>query len=233
MILAGIALILFASLPVWKKLRGGIPDAEERKKVKTLPQILKIKGVKLILPAFFALCAIEATTMLWAATYLVVHRGISEEIAARYGALFFWGIMIGRFLGGFIADKMGDRKMIRGSAVMIFAAIALILLPLEADIVTLSGLVLLGLGSATVYPSIIHATPANFGAENAQAVIGVQMAGAYTGTTLMPLLFGAISSVAGIRIYPVFILIFAVLLLVMTELLNKYVDKRDRSEVNA
>ena len=230
MIQVGIAIILFASLPLWKKLKGGIPDTEERKKVQTLPQILRIKGVKLILPAFLAYCAIEATTMLWASTYLFMHRGMPEEAAARYGALFFWGIMSGRFLGGFIADKVGDRRMIRVSIAMIFVAIFMLLIPFEADAVSLVGLVTLGLGCATVFPSIIHSTPANFGAENAQSIIGVQMASAYTGTTFMPFLMGIISPITGIGFYPVFILIFAVVLLIMTELLNRCVDKKRKDE---
>jgi len=233
MIQVAIVIILFASLPIWRKLKGGIPAAEESEKVLTLSQVLKIKGVKLVLPAFFAYCAVEATTMHWASTYLFLHRGIPEERAARYGALFFWGLTVGRFLGGGIADKMGDRKMIRGSTVIIFAGIFMLLLPFEADMVSLIGLVVLGLGTATVFPSIIHSAQANFGKENAQAVIGVQMAGAYAGITLMPLLLGIISPITGMGVYPVFMLIFAVIFVILIELLNKCVDKERRKKANA
>jgi len=225
MIQVVMAIIMFISLPLWRKNKGGVPPAEERGRALSLPEILKIKGVKLILPAFFAYCAAEATTMLWAVSYLVMHRGISEEIAAQYGALFFWGVMVGRFLGGFIADKVGDRSMIRGSIAIMLTGIIMILLPLEMDQISLIGLVVLGLGCATVYPSIIHSTPANFGEENSRAIIGVQMAGAYTGSTFMPPLFGLLAGATSISIYPFFILIFALLLLLMTELLNRTVDK--------
>jgi len=225
MIQVGIAIIMFASLPLWRKSKGGVPAPEERGKALSLPQILRIRGVKLVLPAFFAYCAAEASTMLWAVSYLVLHRGISEEIAAQYGALFFWGITVGRFLGGFAADKAGDRNMIRGSITIMLTGIIMILLPLEMNQISLIGLVVLGLGSATVYPSIIHSTPANFGAENSRAIIGVQMAGAYTGTTFMPPLLGLIARFTGIGFYPLFILGFTVLLLLMTELLNRTVDR--------
>jgi len=222
----GIAVTMFASLPLWRRQGGGVPNAEERGKALSLPEILRIRGVKLILPAFFAYCAAEATTMLWAVSYLVLHRGIAEDIAARYGALFFWGITIGRFLGGIVADKAGDRNMIRGSIAVMLTGIIMILLPFEANQPSLIGLVVLGLGCATVYPSIIHATPANFGAENSRAIIGVQMAGAYSGSTFMPLLFGLMARTIGIGAYPIFILAFALLLMLMTELLNRLVDKK-------
>jgi len=225
MIQVGMAVVMFLSLPLWRKNKGGVPSAEERGRALSLSEILRIKGVKLVLPAFFAYCAVEVTTMLWAVSYLVLHRGISEEIAAQYGALFFWGVMVGRFLGGFIADKVGDRSMIRASIAIMLTGIIMILLPVEMDQLSLIGLVVLGLGCATVYPSVIHATPFNFGEENSRAIIGVQMAGAYTGSTLVPPLFGMISRVTGIGFYPFFILIFALMLLLMTELLNKTVDK--------
>jgi len=230
MIQVGIAVIMILSLPLWRKNKGGVPTVEERGKALSLPQILKIKGVKLVLPAFFAYCAAEATTMLWAVSYLVLHRGISEETAAQYGALFFWGMMTGRFAGGFIADKFGDRNMIRGSVTIMLTGIIMILLPVTWDQVSLIGLVVLGLGCATVYPSIIHSTPFNFGADNSRAIIGVQMAGAYTGSTFIPPLFGLLSQWTGFGFYPYFILGFALLLLLMTELLNRMVDRNKKLE---
>ena len=230
MIQVGIAVVMFASLPLWMKNRGGVPKVEERGKALSLPQILRIRGVKLVLPAFFAYCGAETTTMLWAVSYLVLHRGIPEETAAQYGALFFWGIMAGRFLGGFIADKAGDRNMIRGSVSVMLAGIIMILLPLEINQISLIGLVVLGLGCATVYPSIIHATPTNFGAENSRAIIGVQMAGAYTGSTFMPPLVGFIAGFTGIGIFPFFVLGFVLILLILTELLNRTVDNKLKVE---
>ncbi|MCL2221578.1 MAG: MFS transporter [Oscillospiraceae bacterium] len=229
MIQVSVALLLLISLPLWRKKGGGVPPAEERGEALSLRQVLKIRGVKLVLPAFFAYTAVEATTMLWASSYLVYQRGIAEEIAARHAALFFWGIMSGRFLGGFIADKFGDRNMIRGSVVIMLMGITMIILPVQPDIVSLAGLVVLGLGCSTVFPSIIHSTPHNFGKENARAIIGVQMAGAYTGSTLMPPLLGQIARVTGIGFYPIFILVFTGLLLLITELLNRTVDRERKN----
>ena len=225
MIQIGIAVTMFASLPLWKRHKGGMPSAEERGKALSLPQILRIKGVKLVLPAFFAYCGAEATTMLWAVSYLVLHRGIPEEVAAQYGALFFWGITAGRLLGGLIADKFGDRKMIRGSVMIMLTGIAMIMLPVSSDQFSLIGLVVFGLGCATVYPSIIHSTPYNFGAENSRAIIGVQMAGAYTGSTFVPPLLGLLAGFTGIVIYPFYILGFTLALILLTELLNRSVDR--------
>lgn len=81
--------------------------------------------------------------------------------------------------------------------------------------------VIAGLGSAPIYPAIIHSTPRNFGAKNSQAIIGIQMASAYTGSTLAPPLFGFLSAVTGMWILPLFMGALVVLGLVMSERLNK------------
>ena len=85
------------------------------------------------------------------------------------------------------------------------------------------GFVTVGFGCAPVYPSIIHSTPANFGKEHSQAVIGVEMASAYIGTTFMPPLFGLIAQYADIGLMPLYLAFFLVLLFCMTELLNRTV----------
>lgn len=217
--------ILFISLPLWKNQKNGLSsNGGSSGTALKLPQILKINGVKYILLAFFGYCALESTAGLWAASFLVLGRGISSETAARYASFFYLGITFGRFLCGFVADKFGDRNMIRIGLAIMFVGIAAVWLPAKTDLICLYGLIIIGLGCAPVYPSIIHSTPDNFGAENSQAIIGVQMASAYTGATFMPPLFGFIANYINIHIYPIYLMIFAVLMLVMTERLNKKVS---------
>jgi len=76
---------------------------------------------------------------------------------------------------------------------------------------------------AVHYASRIHSTPSNFGEENSQAIIGIQMASAYTGATFMPPLFGVIADNINIGLYPAYLIFFAILMLIMSEMLNKTV----------
>lgn len=212
--------LLFFSLPLWKKPEQSATDENGRPAApKTLGQLLKIRGVLCVLLMFFAYCSLENSAGLWASSYLVEARGIDETTAARFASLFFLGITVGRFLNGFVADKLGDRTMIRIGLCVAVVSILLILLPVNA--LSLAGLVLLGLGCAPVYPCVIHSTPANFGKENSQAIIGVQMASAYLGSTLMPPLFGILGQWLGMWIYPVFMLVFALLIIAMHEIQSR------------
>lgn len=188
--------------------------------------MVRIPGVLLVLTAFFAYCALESTSILWAATYLVSDRGVDATAAAAFASLFLLGITGGRFLAGFFADRVGDRLLIRGGFAAVGVGVVLIALPVGTDALALAGLVVAGLGCAPVYPAIIHSTPVNFGRQNSQAVVGVQMAAAYTGSTLAPPAFGALSTWVGTGVLPVFLGALVVLGLVMSERLNRLVDRR-------
>ena len=214
--------LLFFSLPLWKRVSGEAEQAAEAAREPLgLRLAVTIRGVPCVLLAFFAYCGAESTAGLWASSYLVEMRGVTAETAARFASLFYLGITIGRFFNGFIADRMGDKRMIRvGAAVMGLGAL-LILLPLPGEGAALAGLLVFGLGCAPVYPSVIHSTPAHFGRENSQAVIGIQMAAAYVGTTFMPPLFGVLAQRITLGLYPVFLGAMLALLLVMTERLNR------------
>lgn len=215
------AVIVF-SLPLWKA-RTAV-NAEEQAaapaKALTLQQIFRIPGVKEVLITFFCYCSLEQTTGLWASSYLVLNRGIAPETAASFASLFFIGITAGRALSGFLTLKWNDAQMVRIGLGVIALGAAALLLPL-GQTAALAGLVLVGLGCAPIYPSIIHATPGHFGAERSQAIIGVQMASAYIGNCLMPPLFGAIADHTTIAIFPYYLLVILILMAAMHEKLQK------------
>lgn len=215
--------ILFAALPLWKRSEG----EEEHAADVPLNKAVKIPGVPLMMLAFFGFCAVEATAGLWASSYLVGSRRVDPEVAAQFTAFFYLGETVGRIANGFIADRFGDRKMIRVGILIAIAGTVLVLLPVNE--VSLCGLVVIGLGAAPIYPCIIHSTPDNFGKENSQALVGIQMASAYTGTTLMPPLFGLIAQYISVSLYPYYLLIFALLMLAMTTALNRCLDARKKA----
>ncbi len=215
----GIVIILTVSLPLWKVNSKKQQSGGETKKVLGIKGALKIKGVPFLLIGFFSYCAAESTTMLWASSYLEGTAGVPKDEAAALGSLFFIGITAGRFLSGFISDRLGDNRMIRIGIAVALCGVALIAVPTLPTAV--AGFVIIGLGCAPVYPCIIHATPYNFGAENSQGIIGIQMASAYVGSTFMPPLFGVIANSIALWLMPLFLLFFFVLLLVMISVTEK------------
>lgn len=216
-----LTVIIFLSLPLWERRRESGANSGKRAGEYRLTKVLNISGVKYILLAFFCYGTLETTTGLWASSYLVENRGISSGAAAGYASLFFIGITFGRFISGFFADKIGDKRFIRIGLIIIICGITLVGIPFKSSTQALIGLTVIGLGCAPVYPSIIHSTPANFGQEYSQTIMGIEMASAYTGSTFMPLIFGFIAEKIGIGLYPIYLAFFAITTLIMSEILNK------------
>lgn len=217
-----IALLLFLSLPMWRKSTAEQKQAQ----VKTV-DALKVKGILPLLMMFLTYCALEQTAALWASSYLVNVRHVQETTAATFGSLFFIGITFGRFVCGFVSNKIGDNKLIVVGSVVIAVGVACIIVPVSNPILCYIGLVLTGLGCAPIYPAIIHSTPSNFGEQNSQAIIGIQMACAYVGCALMPPLFGLISQ-KYMAFYPYFLAIFLLLMVVMFVILQKTLKNKEK-----
>lgn len=238
-----LTVILVLSLPLWKK-RGAIAVGEstddtassdgnaerfgtaegvsvaERKPL-GVAGVLAIRGAKEILVMFFCYCAVESTTGLWASSYMVMHSGIDKITAASWASLFYVGITVGRALSGFLTMRFKDPVMIRLGQVLVFAGILTMFVPLPHHLGVVVGLVVIGFGCAPIYPCVIHSTPAYFGEDKSQAIVGVQMACAYVGSLLMPPLFGIIAQYATISLYPWYLLVLLVLMVAMHERLRK------------
>ena len=211
-----IGALLLLALPLWR-LHKNPGEDENDKKLLGLKGAFAIPGVLPLVLGFFGYCAAETTCMFWCSSYLVEARGFAEETAAALASLFFIGMTLGRFLSGFISDRAGDRRMIRMGTALAIVGFLLILLPVKSNIFALSGFLLAGLGCAPIYPSIIHTTPVCFGAKNSQAIIGIQMAFAYTGSTFMSPLFGLIAQHVSMELLPIYLLIFFGLMTWMLE----------------
>jgi fucose permease len=218
---------LLLSLPLWRK-----NDRDNEEKVKEnqtlrFKDLVGIQGAKPALAAFFCYCALEATTGLWGSSYMVMVRGIAPEIAAKWISLFYLGITFGRFINGFIAMKLADKSMIRMGQGIAAMGVLVLLFPV-GSYGLIAGFVLIGVGCAPIYPSMLHATPDNFGKELSQAIMGLQMAVAYMGLTIMPPLFGLIAQKIDIRLYPFYLMLFVIGMTVMSEHLNKITQSSKR-----
>ena len=200
--------------------KAGPEKTEKEDRPLSLREILRIPGAKAVMLCFFCYCAVEQTTGLWAGTYLVQHWGVNAAQAASLSGLFFLGITAGRAVSGFATRRFSDDQLVRIGQGILLAGILMILLPVRREL-AMAGFIAAGLGCAPVYPSLIHATPGNFGAERSQAIIGVQMASAYVGTCLMPPLFGLLAGRLSISLLPFWLLALLTVMFLSHERLNR------------
>ena len=219
----GLTLLILLSLPLWKGRAAG--SSGEKVKPMSLRELVTLPGAKEVMVTFFCYCALESTAGLWASSFLTFHHGLDPETAAACASLYYIGITVGRGANGFIAERFSDTRLSRIGFMLMGVGAVILLLPL-GQLAAMAGLIILGVGSAPVYPCIIHATPIRFGREKSQAFIGVQMASAYTGSTLMPPIFGLIANHISVGLYPAYL---AVLLLMMTFMHERVVQLTERA----
>lgn len=230
-----LVIILFFTLPLWKKVKINrndrlLEESDELKDVinekETNNKPLQTKGVKWALTTFFFYCGVEATVGLWGSSFLVNVKGISVATAAGWISFYYAGITVGRLITGFITYKVTNRTLIRWGQLLALSGAIILVLPLPSAF-SFVGFIIVGLGLAPIFPCMLHETPTRFGKEHSQTIMGYQMAFAYTGTTFMPPLLGFMASQMTIGIFPIVIVIFAVAMLLSSEKLNIILMKKN------
>ena len=223
LIQCAVSALLFATLGMWK--HGNIQQEEHGAKALSVWEVLSLPGAKAGMVTFLCYCAVESTLGLWGATYISQVRGVDEATAASFGAMFYIGITVGRAISGFMAMKLLPKQMVRVGQALLALGCIFMMIPAGS---TLSGigLVVCGLGCAPIYPNIIQDTPVNYGTENSQAAIGVQMAFAYVGSTFLPSIFGALAGVGGYGLLPYFAISICVLMTVLFGIQKKIVETK-------
>ena len=215
--IAVIAVIVLA-LPLWKLFGPIIPKRnteieETPKRVKSIPELFRVPGGTIVPIVMYLFCSFEVTIFFWTTSYLTEEKGMEPGIAAEMMIFFFVGQVVGRIMSGFISIKVGDRKLIR---VMLFLALAGTVLFLLSSIEMLPYVFMfIGIASGPMFPLLIHEVPSIVGAENAQGIIGIQLASANFGTATIPILLGAIADKMGFWVYEVFLIVLIIATIVL------------------
>ncbi len=213
-----IALLLFLTLPLWKKVQGVRTDGESgEEKTNPLPvrKVLKLPGVKGMCLLFVASVGIEVTAGSWGATFLVESKGVTEDRAAWYVMFYYIGMAVGRFLSGVLAAKLHSWQIIRLGMVVLGVALVVLLLPVP-PVWSAVGLFLVGLGNGPMFPNYNYLAPESFGPEVSQSVIGTQMAFSYIGVMLVPTVFGVLGQVVTVALFPAYLTAFFLVMVVFT-----------------
>ncbi len=209
-----IAVVLFATLPLWRKAHGKETGEEEQEvKELSLKEIAKIPGVKVMWSLFICSCTIECTCGSWGSTFLVEHKGLAVEKAAEVITFYFVGMALGRFLSGVVATKLHSWTIVKISQLVMGVALVLLCLPIGGVLPGIA-LFMVGLGNGPLCPNFSYLTPENFGEELSPAIIGTQMAVSSIAIMTMPVLCSVLGQFLGMGIFPIYLLIFFVLMMV-------------------
>lgn len=226
----GIAIIVFASLVLWRKYdkretKTSIEETENTKNQEkiSIKRILLTPGVITAILSLGFYCSLEFLMGTWGASFLINAKGMSADKAAQMVSLYYGGIMLGRFISGIVSLKVNDRDLIRGgTAVLLFGVV---MLAIPTTVTTYIGMVAIGVGCGPIFPATLHAVPDRFGVELSTHITGYQMGGAYAIGFTMQVIFGYVATATTFHITPYVLIAFAILTIVMVEITNKKTKK--------
>lgn len=209
---AVLAIVQITTIKMWKgrdQAEGGANSEG------TFTASVNLRTKPLALLSFFCYCAYETSCILWIATYFVQVLKTSEQLGAAASSAFFIGITLGRFISGFVSDRIGVKKMIYIGALIALASSVVFFFSRNIPISFVMA-VFIGIGCGPIYPSMIHRTPRRYGSNNSPKIIGQQMATAYVGSTLFPPILGNAAMYFGFKIVPLVGIVFMATLMAFT-----------------
>lgn len=222
----GISILVISSLILWKKYDKRETEQDisatetqgEEQKI-SLKKILTTPGVITAILSLGFYCAVEFVMGTWGASYLINARGLSADKSAQMVALYYGGIMLGRFISGIISLKVDDRNLIRGGVCVLLFGVIMLAIPTVPTLYI--GMVSIGVGCAPIFPATLHSVPSRFGKEISTHVTGYHMGGAYALGFLVQVVFGYVAPETTFAIMPYVLIVLVAVMLLMVEITNK------------
>lgn len=224
-----ITAITFVTLPLWEKVNSEKQNVSSKASAETVGilKLLKMPKVRMSGSVFMMSCGLEYTCGCWGSTFLVLSKGMPQDKAAATITFYYLGITVGRFMSGLLAAKLSSRRIILLGQAAILAALVMLFLPLPFIFAAVA-LFLIGFGNGPLYPNLVHLTPYNFNREISQSVMGVQMAMASIGIMVIPALFGFAAQKFGTMLFPPYLAILFVIMVVQNLRLNAAVKSESK-----
>lgn len=212
-----LAVALFLTLALWAREKATHTEDANAESATTLFKPLNPQALWLAPTCFFLYVSAEMGTGLWAASILATDRGMPLAQAGVWVSVYFGAITVGRFAVGLVANWLGNRKLVQLGICVAALGAALFAAHGWVGDASLAGLVLMGLGCAPIFPSLMHETARRFPEDVARKVISRQMIFAYIGIAVIPAAFGVLATWAGLAvIMPVVVALLLAMLVVTT-----------------
>jgi fucose permease len=168
-----------------------------------LPRLYWFYWTGLILSVSVEFCMIS-----WSGDYLASHLGLGAARGSQLTSLFLAGMVIGRLAGSRMVLRHAAQRLVAGS--ILLAAIGFLLFWKTGSApLVLGGLLVTGLGVASLYPMLLSLA---LGVSAGQAVQASARATLASGLAILasPLLLGGLADAVGIaRAYGVVVLLLA------------------------
>lgn len=197
--------------PLWQ--RGDFRAASENKRMRSddrTPSLetLRRPAVRLSLLFFFLTTGVEATLGNWVYTLLTESRGLLPHVAGLWTGVYWAAFTLSRVLAGLYAKRIGTHALIRSCLLAAFGG-AVLLWWSPAEVIGLSGVVIIGFSMAPVFPGLVSGTSGRVGPRHAANTIGMQIGAAGLGAAILPGISGILAQRTSLEMIPVYLSLLA------------------------
>jgi MFS family permease len=216
--LGSMALLLWCTTRWWPAVSSPMSSASATYTPEALHQAThqqRMQRAMWISPVlFFLYVSAELGTGLWAASILSEQRSLSLSQAGLWVSFYFGALTVGRFVVGLIAQRAGNRLLVRLGGLLALSGATLFAIPQLPAWLWLTGLMLMGAGCAPIFPSMMHETARRFSPDNMGKVMARQTSLSYIGASCTPAAFGLLASITSLNVIMPVVMALLVLLVV-------------------
>jgi fucose permease len=204
-----------ATLRQWRR-----PDITSGEKVEKsgLSRTLLLPAVWISVLLFVLAVSLEFLPGQWTPSLFTEARGMSVSLAGQLVTIYLASFTVGRFLFGFVGDRLKPMTALRLCFALSVAGAVLVWWNGSTP-VNLVGMIILGFAQAPIFPLLITTTPERVGHEHAANAIGFQVSAAGVGVALLPGLAGTLATQLGLEVIGLFLVIISILMVVLHEIM--------------
>ncbi|MCH2271265.1 MAG: MFS transporter [SAR324 cluster bacterium] len=217
--IAILAAVFFATKSMWFGITVNSSEEHHAETDATLFETLKTIPAQLSMLTFFLYTGVELGLGMWTYLLLTESRGVAPEVAG-YVTGSYWGMFtVGRIIAGLYARRIADSKLIYLSVSLALIGIGL-LLTNSGQLTSILGIGVAGFAIAPIFPGLVSSTASRVGRIHQANTIGMQMAAAGFGVTIVPSLAGVLAKFYGLEVIPLYLLTVLSLMLLVFATLN-------------
>ena len=211
---------VIAAIVLFTILRGMWAESQETQaaaqEVTTNGKFLAPKRFQIIQwLIFFLYTGFEYSVTFWTVSVMMEGRGVSFEDAGLFPAVYLGMLMAGRFIFGYVTEKIPGSVIIRLGLVISVAGLTMLVFTNN-----IAGIALVGFGFAPVFPCLMTETKKRFDPHQLSKLVGMQIAAAGAGAAIGAFAIGRIlETVSMDAFFPVIIVLVGIAFL-----MNEYIE---------
>lgn len=203
------------TLSIWERNGTSAASTEEKKLTDhdtPIAATLREPQAWVSMILFFLYAGAESGLGIWTYTLLTESRGVATALAGLFAGSYWLTFTIGRIGAGMVTGRTGVDRLVTGGLAGALVGTGLLVWD-PSELANVVAVAVIGVAIAPIFPALTSGTMARVGDHHAANTIGMQIAAAGLGATIIPSFMGILARRISLEVIPVFlVVVYAALL---------------------